>query len=150
MNQCNFIGNVGQDPEIKYTQNGDPIATLSLATSKKWKSKDGQKQEKTTWVRCTAFGKTAELIGQYVTKGSKLRLTCEYDTGQYTDKNTGETKYTHNFNIREMEFLGGGNQNGQQPQPMQQQAPQQQQGAMYQQPQPMQQASGFEDDDVPF
>ena len=150
MNQCNFIGRVGQDPEMKYSASGDAIANLSIATNKRWKDKQGVKQEKTTWVKCVAFGKVAELIGQYVQKGSQLRVTTEYDQREYNDASTGEKKYAHQFNIRDMEFLGGGNSqntNGQQQSSPQYQQPQS--NPQQQQP-PAYAPNAFDDDDVPF
>lgn len=155
MNQCNFIGNVGQDPETRFTKDGKAIATISLATTKKWKDHQGQKQEKTTWIRCQAFDKKAELIQQYVGKGSKLAVTCEYSTAEYNDQTTGEKKYLHNFTIQNMEFLGGGKGGNQQaPQQPQHQASQNYQAPVNnqqpQQPVPQYAPNDFDDDDVPF
>ena len=163
MNQCNFIGRIGQDPEIKYTASGDAVANISIATTKRYKDKQGVKQEKTTWVRCSAFGKTAELISQFVQKGSQLRVTTEYETREWQDQN-GAKQYGHSFNIRDMEFLGGNqSSNGQANNQSQNKPPQQpqytqpngqpmnpQQVQQQQQNAPAYAPNDFDDDDVPF
>ena len=72
LNQCCFIGRLGRDPEIKYTQSGDVIANFSLAVGETYKDKSGQKVEKTEWIRCVAWRKLAEIIGKYLSKGSQV------------------------------------------------------------------------------
>ena len=73
INRAIILGNVGQDPEVRYMPDGTAVANLSIATSEAWKDKQtGEKKEKTEWHRCNAFGKLAEIIQQYVKKGSKL------------------------------------------------------------------------------
>ena len=72
LNLCQFIGRLGRDPEIRFSPDGKAMATLSLACGQSWKSKDtGEKQEKTEWVRIVSFGKLAEIIGEYMRKGSQ-------------------------------------------------------------------------------
>lgn len=93
LNKVQLIGNVGQEPEIRFTQDGRPIATLSIATSETWNDKQGQKQEKTEWHRVVAFGKLAEIIQQYVRKGSKLYIEGKLQTQKWTDKQ-GQDRYT--------------------------------------------------------
>ena len=93
LNNVQLIGNVGQDPDIRFTQDGKPIANLSIATSDTWTDKQGQKQEKTEWHRVVAFGKLAEIIQQYVHKGSKLFIEGKLQTRKWTD-NQGLDKYT--------------------------------------------------------
>ena len=83
LNKVMLIGNVGTEPEFKATAAGTPLVSLSLATNEKWTDKSGNKQEKTEWHRCTAFGRTAELIGQYVHKGSKVYVEGKITTNQY-------------------------------------------------------------------
>lgn len=92
MNECTLIGNVGRDPEIRYQQNGDPIATFTLATSERWKGKDGTPQEKTQWHRCEVFGKTAQFVRDYVKKGTKLLVRGSIDYQEWTYKD-GQKKY---------------------------------------------------------
>ena len=72
LNQCSFIGRVGQEPKIAYTADGKAVAKLSIACSETWKDKSGQKQEKTEWIPVSIFGKLAEIVQQYVHKGSQI------------------------------------------------------------------------------
>ena len=94
VNKVTLIGNVGQDPEIRKTQNGDIIANLSIATSESWKDKNtGERKEKTEWHKVSIFGKTAEVVEKYVTKGSKLYIEGQLQTRKWTDKD-GNERYT--------------------------------------------------------
>jgi single-strand DNA-binding protein len=74
VNRVILIGNLGRDPEIRYTQGGEPIANFSLATSERWTGKDGQKQERTEWHRVEVFGKTAQVVRDYCSKGKQIYL----------------------------------------------------------------------------
>jgi single-strand DNA-binding protein len=95
LNKVTLIGNVGVNPEIRYTQNGSVIAVLSLATSSVWKDKNtGQQQEKTEWHRITIFNKLAEIVQNLVKKGSKLYIEGKLQTRKWQDQKTGEDKYT--------------------------------------------------------
>ena len=98
LNQCNFIGNLGRDPEIKYASNGNAIANLSLGVSESWKNKDGEKQEKTEWVRVSVFGKLAEICGSYLKKGSKVYVSGKYTTTKYQNKE-GVDVYSTSINV---------------------------------------------------
>lgn len=115
MNQCNFTGRLGQDPEVKFLPSGDPVANLRFAVGKQWKDKQGQKQEKTNWITLVAFGKTAEIIQQWVKKGDQLRVTCEMQVREWEDQGGGK-RYATDFVIRDMQMLGSpqGKQQGQQ------------------------------------
>jgi len=94
VNKVIIIGNVGQDPEIRQTQNGDAIANLSIATSESWKDKNtGERKEKTEWHKVSIFGKTAEIVEKYVNKGSKLYIEGQLQTRKWTDKD-GNERYT--------------------------------------------------------
>ena len=94
LNKATLIGNVGVNPEIRYTQNGSVIATLSLATSSVWKDKNtGQQQEKTEWHRITVFNKLAEIVQNLVKKGSKLYIEGKIQTRKWQDQK-GEDRYT--------------------------------------------------------
>lgn len=156
-NNCNFIGRLGKDPEVAYAQSGTAIATLTLAVDDKRKDSQGNWQKETVWVRAKAFGKTAELLQQYTSKGSQLALGCKYQTGKYQDKTTGQDVYTHDFIVNDMKFLGGaqGGQGGQQqPQQQGQQMPPAQPAHQaqnqFQQP-PQRPMNDFDlSDDVPF
>ena len=123
VNKVIIIGNCGKQPELTHTQGGMAVCKFSLATSKK--NKAGE--EKTSWHRCTAFGKTAETIAQYVGKGQQLYVEGELNYGQY--EKDGHTVYTTDIFVNEFAFVGGKKE--EQPQQPQYQAPQQQQ---YQQP----------------
>ena len=102
LNQIHLIGNIGQDPELKETSAG-PIVNLSLATTDKWKSKDGEQQEATQWHRISFFGKPAEIIAQYVHKGSKLYVGGSVEYREY--EKDGEKRYATNIRGREFKFL---------------------------------------------
>jgi single-strand DNA-binding protein len=86
VNKAIILGNVGQDPEVRQTKNGTAVCNFSIATNKTWKTQDGQKQDKTSWHRVTAWGKVAEIAGQYVKKGSKVYVEGELEYGSFTNK----------------------------------------------------------------
>lgn len=106
LNQCNFIGNLGKDPEIRYMPNGDPVANFSIGCNENWKDKNGDKQERTEWVRVSAFGKLAEIIGEYLKKGSQVFISGRMQTRKYHDKD-GNDRYTTEIVANEMKMLGG-------------------------------------------
>ena len=87
VNRVILVGRVGQDPEIRYTNSGEAVVNISLATSEKWKNKDGVNQEETEWHRISIFSKLAEIANQYVRKGSQLYVEGKIKSKQYTDKN---------------------------------------------------------------
>lgn len=93
LNKCQIIGNLGKDPEMRYTQDGKPIASLSIATSESWTDKQGQKQERTEWHRVSIFGKLAEIVQQYAHKGSKVYIEGKLQTKKWTDQQ-GQDRYT--------------------------------------------------------
>lgn len=86
VNKVVLIGNLGRDPEMRYLPSGDPVATFSLATTESWKDKSGQKKEETQWHQIEVFGKTAEIVRDYCTKGKQIYIegTIKYD--EWTDK----------------------------------------------------------------
>lgn len=86
VNKVVLVGNVGKDPEIRFTQGGEAIANFSLATSENWTDKSGQKQEKTEWHRVEVFGKAAQVVRDYVTKGKPLYVEGSIHYDEYTDK----------------------------------------------------------------
>jgi single-strand DNA-binding protein len=106
VNKAIIVGNLGKDPEMRYTPNGDPIASFSVATTEKWKGKDGQQQEKTEWHNITIFGKLAEVCGEYLKKGSSVYLEGRIQTDKYTDKQ-GVEKYSTKIIADRMQMLGG-------------------------------------------
>lgn len=104
MNKAQIIGNCGKDPEIRYLQSGDALASFSLATSRKWKDKQtGEQREETEWHNCSCFGKLAEVIGKYVKKGSKIYVEGRLKTESY-DKD-GQKHYSTKIIVEEMEML---------------------------------------------
>lgn len=105
LNKHMCIGRLGQDPEVRYTQDGKAVATLSVACGESWKDKQtGQKQERTEWIRYVAFGNLAEIIGKYLTKGSKVYLSGKLTTRKWQDNN-GQDRYTTEIVANEMQML---------------------------------------------
>jgi single-strand DNA-binding protein len=92
VNKVILVGNVGRDPEIRYTQGGDPIANFSIATNEAWTDKSGQKQEHTEWHNVEVFGKTAQVVSQYVTKGRQVYIEGTLRTNEYKDKDGNQKK----------------------------------------------------------
>jgi single-strand DNA-binding protein len=146
LNQCNFIGRLGQDVELKYLPSGEAVANLSIAVGESWKDKQtGAKQERTEWIRAVAFGKLADIMGQYLTKGSKVFIGGKMRTRKWQDQ-SGADRYSTEIVVKDMQMLDSKNESAvnqghqvarQQPAQQPSQAPQQQQ---YQQPAPAQQA----------
>ena len=94
VNKVIILGNLGNDPEVRYMPNGEPVANISIATSETWNDKNtGEKRERTEWHRVVAYRKTAEIIGQYTRKGSKLYVEGKLQTRKWTDNN-GVDRYT--------------------------------------------------------
>ena len=94
LNKCQFIGNLGREPEVRTMQNGDKVANLNLACSETWKDKKtGEKMEKTEWVRVVIFGKLADTAEKYLTKGSKVYVCGKMQTRKWKDQ-SGQEKYT--------------------------------------------------------
>jgi single-strand DNA-binding protein len=93
LNKVQLIGNLGKDPEIRYTNDNKAIANLTIATTESWNSKDGGRQDKTEWHRVVVFGKLAEVIEKYCKKGDKLYFEGKLQTRQWTDKE-GVERYT--------------------------------------------------------
>ena len=170
INKAIILGNVGQDPEVRFLPNGNPVANLSVATSEAWTDKQsGQKQERTEWHRVVAFNKLAEIIQQYVKKGSKIYIEGKIQTRKWQGQD-GQDRYSTEIVANDMQMLDsrqGGQQQGYQqqaPQHQQYQQQPQQQPQNYQQAQAQyaqqqgqaqgqpQQAGGFDDfnDEIPF
>lgn len=154
VNKCIILGNLGNDPEVKYTASGSAIANLTVATSESWNDKaTGEKRESVEWHRVVLFGKLAEVAGEYLRKGSQVYIEGQLRTRKWTD-NAGVEKYTTEIVVGMngvMQMIGG----------KQESKPQQQSGwGQPQQPRPQQHsnpaASGQSapptnfDDDIPF
>lgn len=105
LNKVMIIGNLGADPEVRYTSSGTAIATARLATSESWKDKTtGEQQERTEWHRCKFFGKLAEIVGQYVKKGSQIYVEGKLRTEEY--EKDGIKRYSTDIVCDEMQMLG--------------------------------------------
>lgn len=147
VNKVILLGNLGNDPEIKYTQGGMCIANLSVATTYSRKDKDGNYVDKTEWHRVKLFGKTAEVAGEYLKKGRQVYIEGRIEYGSY--EKDGVKHYTTDIIGEGMQMLGGGSQSdgdgGRQPQQAQRPAPRQQA-----QQRPAQRPAPAPVDDVPF
>ena len=107
INKVILVGNLGNDPEVRYSQGGSAITTVSIATSESWKDKQtGEAQERTEWHRVKFFGRLAEIAGEYLKKGSQVYVEGSLRTDKYTDKN-GVERYTTDIIAAEMQMLGG-------------------------------------------
>ncbi len=106
VNKAIVVGNLGNDPEIRYAANGSAIASISVATSERWKDKNsGEQQERTEWHRIKLFGRQAELAGEYLKKGSQVYIEGRIQTSKYQDKD-GNDRWSTEIVAREMTFLG--------------------------------------------
>lgn len=105
VNKVILVGNLGRDPEVRYMPSGDAMANLNLATTDTWKDKGGEKQEKTEWHRVVMFGKTAEIAGEYLKKGSQVYIEGRLQTRKWTDKE-GQERYTTEIVADRMQMLG--------------------------------------------
>ena len=106
LSKTQLIGNLGDKPEIRYTPDGKPVATVSLATTETWKDKNtGEKKEATEWHRLVFWGKLAEVVGEYLGKGSQIYVEGRNKTRKWTDKN-GVDRYTTEIIVSEMQMLG--------------------------------------------
>lgn len=93
LNKVMLIGNLGKDPELRYTSSGVAVATFSVATNESWKDQDGNPQERTEWHNIVAWRKLAEICGEWLKKGKKVYIEGRIQTRSYDDKNTGAKKY---------------------------------------------------------
>lgn len=110
LNQCQFIGRLGKDPEVRYMASGDAVCSFSLAVGEHWKDKaTGNRQEKTTWVPIVIFGKLAEVAGEYLKKGSKIFAQGKFSVRKWQDQN-GNDRYTTEVVLSTMQMLDNKNQ----------------------------------------
>lgn len=114
MNRAILIGRVGKDPEIRYTQTGDAVASASLATSETWKDKAGDKQEKTEWHRLVFWRRTAEVVGEYVKKGDMIAVEGKLTTRKWQDKD-GNDRYTTEIVCDKLVILSSKRDGGDEP-----------------------------------
>lgn len=149
LNRHECIGRLGEDPSCKYLPSGEAVTNISVACSSSWKDKQGNKQEATEWIRYTAFGKLAEIMAEYLKKGSKVYLSGKMKTRKYQAQD-GSDRFSTEIIAESMQMLDG------KPESVQpQQARQAPAQTPYQQAQAGQQApAGFDDpaafDDIPF
>jgi single-strand DNA-binding protein len=106
LNKAQLIGNLGADPEIRSTGSGTRVATLSVATSRRWNGRDGQQQEKTEWHRVVAWDKLAEVCERFLKKGDRVYVEGPIEYRQWEGQD-GQTKYTTEIRARELIMLGG-------------------------------------------
>ena len=105
--QLMLIGNLGNDPEMRYTPSGVPVASFSLAVNRTWTGEDGQRHDKTTWFRVTTWRKQAEIVSQYLTKGSKVMIVGEIEEARpYTDRD-GNQRASLEVTAQTVKFLSG-------------------------------------------
>lgn len=106
VNKVILIGNLGRDPEVRYTPNGAAVANITLATSEGWKDKtSGEMQERTEWHRVVFYQRLAEIAGEYLKKGSKVYIEGRIRTTKWQDKNTGQDRYTTEIIAENMQML---------------------------------------------
>jgi single-strand DNA-binding protein len=106
INKVILIGNLGADPEVRHMPNGTAVATINIATSETWKDKQtGEQQERTEWHRVVLFQRLAEIVGEYLKKGSKVYIEGRLQTRKWQDKTTGQDRYTTEIVANELQML---------------------------------------------
>jgi single-strand DNA-binding protein len=108
VNKVILVGNLGKDPEVRFTSSGSAVANFSIATSDVWNDRDGKRQERTEWHNIVVWGKQAEHCGQYLSKGRQVYVEGSIRTRSYDDKNTGAKRYVTEIVAQRIQFLGGG------------------------------------------
>lgn len=106
VNKVILVGNLGRDPELRYTQGGQAVANFTLATTERFSNRDGDRQERTEWHRIVAWGKTAELCAQYLAKGRSVYIEGRLQTREWEDKE-GQKRRTTEITAQTVQFLGG-------------------------------------------
>jgi single-strand DNA-binding protein len=135
INKVILVASVGQDPEVKYMPSGGAVCNLSAATNESWKDKQtGAKKERTEWHRLTFYNRLAEIVGEYIRKGSQIYVEGSLRTRDYEKE--GQKHYVTEIQVREMQMLGGKGEG----KPKQTQAPEK----------PVEEGESFQDDDIPF
>lgn len=104
INKVILIGNLGVDPEIRYTQSGTPVVNFRIATTERWKDKEGQQKEQTEWHSIVAWRRLAEICGEYLSKGSRVYIEGKLQTRKWQDQN-GNDRYTTEIIANEMKML---------------------------------------------
>lgn len=119
LNKVTLIGRLGQDPEVRYMPNSEPVCNFSIATSESWNDRNGQRQERTEWHNITLYRRLAEIAGQYLRKGSQVYIEGRIQSRKYTDK-TGIDRTAYDIIAHEMKMLGGKGEHSQEPHSAQQ------------------------------
>lgn len=112
VNKVILVGHLGADPDMRYTPSGQGVAELRLATSESWNDKNGQRQERTEWHRIVVWGKRAEVVSKYLSKGRQVYVEGRIQTRSYDDKE-GNKRYITEIIASDVQFLGGGKGDGQ-------------------------------------
>jgi single-strand DNA-binding protein len=107
VNKVILVGNLGRDPEIRYTQSGSALTNLNMATTRQWRDQNGEQQEHTDWHRVVMFGRLAEIASQYLRKGSQIYVEGRLQTRKFQDQQ-GNDRYITEVVANEMQMLGGG------------------------------------------
>ena len=110
-NKIIIVGNLGRDPELRYTPQGTPVCSFTLATNEKRKDKTGEMQDQTTWFRVTLWGRQAETASQYLTKGRPVYIEGRLRVEEWTDRD-GKPRHTLEVHATDMQFIGGGGGGG--------------------------------------
>ena len=105
VNKAILVGHVGKDPDIQYTPSGKPVAKFSLATNERFKTRDGEWEERTSWHNIVAWQRLAEIVGDFVKAGSRVYLEGRLETSSWEDKQSGETKYRTEIIARDLVLL---------------------------------------------
>ena len=112
LNKVMLIGNLGKDPEVKYTPQGTPVAKLTVATNERYKDKEGQWQDRTEWHNVVLWSRLAEIAGEYLKKGSKVYVEGRLQTRSWEDKQTNQKKYMTEVVANDLLLLGGRGEGG--------------------------------------
>ncbi len=152
VNKVILVGNLGRDPEVRYTPNGSAVANITIATTEVWKDKQsGENQERTEWHRIVMYQRLAEIAGEYLRKGAKIYIEGRLQTRKWQDKNTGQDRYTTEIVADSLQMLDGkgnatSNQSDAAPQAYEKQQPARAEST---ENAPALALEGF-DDDIPF
>jgi single-strand DNA-binding protein len=111
VNKVILIGNLGSDPDVRYTPSGTAVANFNIATNESWTNKEGTREERTEWHRIVCWNRTAELCGEYLSKGRTVYIEGRLQTREWEDKE-GQKRYTTEVVAQSVKFLGGRNERG--------------------------------------
>jgi single-strand DNA-binding protein len=135
VNKVILLGNLGSDPEVRYTPSGKAVANFSLATSEKYTNKEGEKEEKTEWHRIVAWARLGEICGEYLSKGSQIYIEGRIQTRTWEDRD-GNKRYTTEIVAQTMQMLGGSKKGGE--------------ATSIEESHPSEEPISIPDDDIPF